>query len=55
MAVKCPDCNSFNQTHASNCRKCGADLNPKTTSTESNTPDKSSVPWYKRLLSRRKQ
>jgi uncharacterized membrane protein YvbJ len=56
MATKCPDCGSFNQTHASACRKCGADLNPRTTAATAvgSARDKPPIPWYKRLLGRRK-
>jgi uncharacterized OB-fold protein len=31
MATKCPKCNAFNQTTASVCKKCGADLNVQQT------------------------
>lgn len=52
MAVKCPDCGTFNQTHASSCKKCGADLNPKTSPPLAEIAKQASVPWYKRMWRR---
>ncbi|HHT28409.1 MAG TPA: hypothetical protein GXZ82_14385 [Firmicutes bacterium] len=50
MATKCPNCNAFNQTTASVCKKCGADLNVRQ---PIETEVKTKPPWWKRIVGKK--
>ncbi|HHV61928.1 MAG TPA: hypothetical protein GXX51_04705 [Firmicutes bacterium] len=55
MAIKCPDCGTYNLTSAEVCKKCGASLGPTLSETPKTTTSAPKLPFIKRIVPHRSQ